>query len=81
MAVGVPMPDGTIAEIELLSVDEGKKTLGVVTCPSGASKGSISLMQGKAQDWVDSVKNGYLNRRMVWFSMPDVAQRRLWPLL
>jgi hypothetical protein len=37
MALGVPLPDGSIAEIELLSVDSAKKTLGVVTCPSGES--------------------------------------------
>ena len=75
MALGVPLPDGSIAEIELLSVDSAKKTLGVVTCPSGESKGSISQMQAKGKEWVESAKNGKMNRRFVWFSI----ERQLWP--
>ena len=34
--ISVPMPDGSDAPIEHLSVSKGKKTLGVFTCPTGS---------------------------------------------
>ena len=33
--LGVPMPDGSLVEIDHLSVDIAKETLGVFTCPTG----------------------------------------------
>ena len=34
--MGVPIPDGALCQIEHLSVDTAKETLGVFTCPSGS---------------------------------------------
>ncbi len=42
-----PMPDGTPALIAHKAVDDAQKTLGVVTCPSGSSKGSLLQMKEK----------------------------------
>jgi len=83
----VPMPDGSTAPIEHLGLDEGKKTLGVITCPSGKLRprranekepnNQIDAMQDKAQEWVDRAKEGSLRRRDVWFLM----DHQLWPKL
>jgi hypothetical protein len=45
----VPMPDNTVAPITHRAVDDAQKTLGVVTCPSGNSKGSLQQMKEKTQ--------------------------------
>jgi len=71
----VPMPDGTVAPIEHLSVDTSKKTLGVMTCPSGKSKGSLDLMKEKATNWLNQASSGTLHRRGMWFSITH----QFWP--
>ena len=65
--ISVPMPNGSHAPIEHLSVDTAKETLGVFSCPSGKAKGQIKAMQTKAQEWIDRAKEGKLRRRDVWF--------------
>jgi hypothetical protein len=57
------------------AVDNSQKTLGVVTCPSGNSNGSLSQMKEKAQKWLGSLTAGCLHCRMMWFSV----DRQLWP--
>jgi hypothetical protein len=47
--VTVPMPDGTTAPITHQVAEDAQTTLGVVTCPSGNSKGSLLQMKEKAQ--------------------------------
>ena len=71
----VPTPEGTYERIKHLSVDESSKTLGVMTCPSGAYKGAFKRIKTRAQEWVDQVKNGKMHRRQVWFSV----DRQYWP--
>ncbi len=44
-ALFVPLPDGTMAPISHLAVDDAQKTLGVTTCPSGNSIGSLHQMK------------------------------------
>jgi hypothetical protein len=68
-AVTVLMTDGTMAPITHQAVDDAQKTLGVVTCPSGNSKGSLLQMKEKTQKWLDSLTAGRLHRRMMWFSV------------
>jgi hypothetical protein len=68
-AVTVSMPDRTMAPITHQAADDTQKTLGVVTCPSGNSKGSLLLMKEKAQKWLDSLTAGCLHHRMMWFSV------------
>ena len=85
--ISVPMPDGSYAPIEHLPLDEGKKTLGVITCPSGKARpraaadkdpnSQIEAMQDKAQTWVDRAKEGNLRRRDVWF----LLEHQLWSKL
>jgi hypothetical protein len=76
-AIRVPMPDGTMSPITHQAVDDAQKTLGVVTCPSGNSKGSLLQMKKKTQKWLDSQTAGCLHHRMMWFSV----DRQLWPLV
>jgi len=51
--IGVPMPNGALAEIEHLPVTEAKETLGVWSSPNGCNKQAIKSMQNKAQEWID----------------------------
>ena len=74
-AVTVPMPGRTMAPITHQAEDNAQKTLGVVTCPSGNSKGSLLQMKEKAQKWLESLTAGCLCHRMMWFS----GNRQLWP--
>jgi hypothetical protein len=69
------MPDGTMAPITHLVVDNAQKMLEVVPCPSGNSAGSLRQMKEKAQKWLDSLTAGHLHRQMMWFS----ADHKLWP--
>ncbi len=58
-------------------VDDAQKTLGVATCPSGNSGGSLCQMREKAQKWLDSLTVGRLHCWMMWFSV----DHQLWPLV
>jgi hypothetical protein len=40
-----------------------------MTSPDGNSSAAIRMMQDKAQQWVNDVRNGKLHRRNVWFSL------------
>jgi hypothetical protein len=73
--ITVPMPDGTMSPITHQAVDNAQKTLGVVTCPSGNSKGSLLQMKKKTQKWLDSLTAGRLHCQMMWFSV----DHQLWP--
>jgi hypothetical protein len=59
--ITVPMPDGTVAPIDHKAVDNDQKTLGVVTCPSGSSYGSLLQMKEKIQKWLVSLTAGQLH--------------------
>jgi len=74
-ALFVPLPDGKTAPISHLAVDNAQKTLGVITCPSGNSTGSLTQMKDKAKKWLESLTTGRLNCRMMWFSI----DRQMWP--
>jgi hypothetical protein len=69
------MPDGTTALITHQAADDAQKILGVVTCLSGNSKGSLLQMKEFAQKWLDSLTAGRLHRWMMWFSV----DQQLWP--
>ncbi len=75
--VTVPMPGRTMAPITHQAEDNAQKTLGVVTCPSGNSKGNLLQMKEKGQKWLDSLTAGHLHCRMMWFSV----NQQLWPLV
>ena len=73
--ITVPMPDGTAAPISHKAVDDAQKTLGVVTCPSGSSSGSLLQMKEKTQKWLATLTAGQLHRQLMWFSV----DWQLWP--
>ena len=54
----VPLPDGTVATIDHLPVTESKEMLGVISSPVGDAAGGLVVMQEKAQEWIDKVKEG-----------------------
>jgi hypothetical protein len=76
-ALFVPPPDGTMAPILHLAVDDAQKTLGVTTCPSGNSAGSLHQMKDKAKKWFDLLTAGRLHCQMTWFSVDC----QMWPSL
>lgn len=71
----VPMPDGSMAVIDHLSITTPKETLGVWSCPNGDATGALIAMKDKAQEWVDRAKEGSLRRRDIWF----LLDCQFWP--
>jgi hypothetical protein len=74
-AVFVPLPDGLQAPIQHRAVDDAQKTLGISTCPSESSTGSLKQMKEKTEKWLDALTGGQLHCHMMWFSV----DRQLWP--
>ncbi len=67
--VTVPLPGAVKAGIGHRPVTHLEKTLGAMTSPNSDSSGSLSMMQNKAQQWIDLVQNGHLHCRNDWFSL------------
>ena len=61
------MPDGSLVDIDHLSVDIAKETLGVFTCPSGDASDQFLSMLQKGQKWIDRAVESHLQRRDIWF--------------
>jgi hypothetical protein len=61
LAVGVPLADGSLAEIKHLPVSSAVKTLGLMTCPTGSSAAELGKMQQQGQEWEDRVKSRKLS--------------------
>ncbi len=40
-----------------------------MTSPDGNTSSAIAMMQEKAQQWINAVRNGHLHRLNVWFSL------------
>ena len=74
-SVFVPLPNGLWAPIQQRAVDNAQKTLGIITCPSGSSTGSLKQMKEKTKKWLDTLTGGRFHCRMMWFSV----DRQLWP--
>ena len=73
----MPLPGGKTAAIGHRPVTHLEKTLDAMTSPDGNSSGAIVMMQEKAQQWIDSVRNGHFYRRNVWFSLGV----KFWPIV
>ncbi len=73
--IKVPLPGGKEAPIDHKQVNHAKKTLGAMTLPDGNSNASIQLMQEKAQNWINAVRNGHLHHCNVWF----LSKVQFWP--
>ncbi len=74
-AVFVPLPNGTLAPIQHRAVDDAQKTLGIITCPSGDSTGSLTQMKEKTKKWLDALTSGRLHCCLMWISV----DHQLWP--
>jgi hypothetical protein len=73
--ISVPLPGGSEAAIGHKSVDHAEKTLGAMTSPDGNSGASLQMIQEKAQQWINTVRNSHLHNRNVWFSL----KVQIWP--
>lgn len=65
--IGVPMPDGTMRQVEHLSVDTTKETLGVFTCPSGDFGTHLLGTKKKGQECTVRAKESHIMIRDIWF--------------
>ncbi len=77
LTITVPLPGGNTTPIDHKPVEHVKKTLGVMTLPDGNSAAAIGMMQEKAQQWINAVRNGKLHRRNVWFSLKVQLKPRI----
>jgi hypothetical protein len=69
LGITVLLPGGGRASINHKLVEHAEKTLGAMTLPNGNSNSGIKMMQEKAQQWINVVRNGHLHQRNVWFSL------------
>jgi hypothetical protein len=53
LAIGIPLADGSFAEIKHLPVSSAVKTLGSMMCPTGSSAAALGQMQQQGREWVD----------------------------
>ncbi len=67
--ITVPLPRGSTAAIDHKSIDHAEKTLGSMTSPDRNSSVSLQMIQEKAQQWINAVRNGHLHCCKVWFSL------------
>jgi hypothetical protein len=65
LGITVPLPGGGKASINHKPVEHAEKTLGAMTSPDGNSNSAIEMMQEKAQQWINVVRNRHLHRRNV----------------
>jgi hypothetical protein len=63
----IPLPNNEMAPIQHCGVDEAHKTLGMMTCPSGAQESVITHMKERAQGWIDQATAAHLTSRNLWF--------------
>jgi hypothetical protein len=74
-AIGVPLADKSLTDIEHLSINSAVKTLGSMTCPLGSNKAGLERIRTQGQKWVDQIASGKMSRRNMWF----MADRQFWP--
>jgi hypothetical protein len=65
LGITVPLPSGQNVPISHKRVTHAEKTLGAMTSPDSNSAASILMMQEKAQQWINAVRNGHLHRQNV----------------
>jgi hypothetical protein len=77
LTIIVPLPGGNTTPINHKPVEHAEKTLGALTSSDGNSAATIGMMQEKAQQWINAVRNGKLHRRNVWFSLKVQLKPRI----
>jgi hypothetical protein len=75
LGITVPLPGGGNTLIDHKRVEHAEKILRAMTSPDGNSGSAIGMMQEKAQQWINAVRNGHLHRRNLWFSL----KVQFWP--
>ncbi len=65
--ITVPLLSGSKARINHKPVNHAEKMLGAMTLPDGNSSSAISMMQEKAQQWINAIRNSHLHCCNVWF--------------
>ncbi len=65
--VSVPLPGRGSAGIGHKLVSHAEKMLGAMTSPDGNSRAAIRMIQDKAQQGVNDVRNGKFHHHNVWF--------------
>jgi hypothetical protein len=73
--IKVPLPGGKEVPIDHKRVNHAEKTLGAMTLPDSNSNASIQLMQKKAQNWINAIRNRHLHCHNVWF----LLKVQFWP--
>ncbi len=73
--ITVLLPRGSEAAIDHKSVNHAEKNFGAMTSPDGNSAASLRMIQEKAQQWINTVRNGHLHCRNVWF----LLKVQFWP--
>jgi hypothetical protein len=63
----VPLTGGSNAMISHKPVNHAEKTLVAMTSLDGNSCAAICMMQEKAQQWINAIRNGHLHCQNVWF--------------
>ena len=74
-ALTVNLPGGSAEKISHLAVDKELITLGIPSCPTGATDSSLYNMKEKAITWANQSRNSKLSPRDIHFSV----QRKFWP--
>jgi hypothetical protein len=59
--ITVPLLGGSKARISHKPVDHAEKTLEAMTLLDGNSSSAISMIQEKAQQWINAIRNGHLH--------------------
>lgn len=71
------LPDGTMAAISHLAINDSEKILGVVMCPCGNSTGRFHQMKEKAMKWFNSLTAGRLHQYGLCCSMATLPELHL----
>jgi hypothetical protein len=75
LGITVPLPSSGNAPINHKPLMHAEKSLGAMTLPDSYSGTAIGMMQEKAQQWINAVRNRHLHRHNVLFSL----KVQFWP--
>jgi hypothetical protein len=75
LGITVPLLGGQNVPISHKKVTHAEKTLGAMTFLDGNNEASILIMQEKAPQLINAVRNGHLHCQNVWFSL----KVQFWP--
>jgi Reverse transcriptase (RNA-dependent DNA polymerase) len=78
----IDSPSGETETLTILDPHEAVKALGIMFSPSGCMKAQCQYMQGKATEWADRVRTGFIRERDAWYALSTTIMKSLeYPLL